>query len=199
MARSQRTERVSDGRGNMSFGHGLRHRQCGRAEWNTRPIERAQPDSPCRRHGTTGSTRGYMGDPEPQPRFDRTRLLVSNRLDKCCTCVHYSGMQPPRDTIIDRAKLVQYLLGPRLTDDKSRYLASAGFTQSNPNQLEDAIRQLASIAETHEDGVNEYGIFWRTEGLLTGPVADLPVVLIWLEWFVDGSVHFVTLKPPRRR
>jgi len=70
-------------------------------------------------------------------------------------------MQLPRDTIIDRAKLVQYLLVPRLTDDKSRYLASAGFTQSNPNQLEDAIRQLASIAETHEDGVNEYGIFWR--------------------------------------
>jgi len=140
-----------------------------------------------------------MGDSEPQSRFDPTRLQVSNRLDKCYTCVHYCGMRLPRDTIIDRAKLVQYLLAPRLTDDKSRYLASAGFTQSNPTQLEDAIRQLASTAETHEDGVNEYGIFWRTEGLLAGPVAELPVVLIWLEWFVDGSVHFVTLKPPRRR
>ena len=26
---------------------------------------------------------------------------------------------------------------------------------------------------------------------------DLPVVLIWLQWAIDGSVHFVTLKPKK--
>jgi len=28
-------------------------RRCGQADWNTQPIERARPDSPCRRHGAT--------------------------------------------------------------------------------------------------------------------------------------------------
>jgi hypothetical protein len=26
---------------------------------------------------------------------------------------------------------------------------------------------------------------------------ELPVVLIWLQWAIDGSVHFVTLKPKK--
>ena len=84
-------------------------------------------------------------------------------------------------------------------DDKSKYLASAGFTLENPEALEAAIRDLASTSESHEDGINEYGVFWRTEGLLKGPLRTLPVVLIWLQWTVDGTVRFVTLKPQRVR
>jgi hypothetical protein len=45
--------------------------------------------------------------------------------------------------------------------------------------------------------MNDYGVFWRTEGSLSGPIAELPVVLIWLQWAIDGSVHFVTLKPKK--
>jgi hypothetical protein len=108
-------------------------------------------------------------------------------------------MRLPGNATIDRPKLLDYLLIPRPADDKSKYLATAGFTRSNPDRLEEAIRELAASAESHEDGVNEYGIFWRTEGSLTGPTVELPVVLIWLERFVDGSICFVTLKPPRRR
>lgn len=83
-------------------------------------------------------------------------------------------------------------------DDKSKYLSSAGFTLRAADQLEEAIRELARSAESNEDGRNDYGVFWRTEGNLLGPVAKLPVVLIWLQWFADGSFHFVTLKPKRR-
>ena len=107
-------------------------------------------------------------------------------------------MRLPHSVIVDRSKLLHYLLIQRPADDKSRYLAAAGFTRSNPDRREDAIRELATTEESHEDGVNEYGIFWRTEGSLIGPMAELPVVLIWLERFVDGSICFVTLKPPRR-
>ena len=108
-------------------------------------------------------------------------------------------MRLPRDVIIDRIKLLDYLLTFRPTDDKSKGLGSAGFRRSAADRLEAAIRELASMAESHEDGVNEYGVFWRTEGSLVGPAAELPVVLIWLQWFLDGSIRFVTLKPPRRQ
>ena len=36
------------------------------------------------------------------------------------------------EIIIPEAKLTQYLLVPRQEDDKSKFLAQAGFTQANP-------------------------------------------------------------------
>ena len=103
----------------------------------------------------------------------------------------------PKDLVVAREKLQLYLLVRRAWDDKSKYLGAAGFTLSNPALLEDAIRQLASSVESRQDGMNDYGVFWRTEGSLSGPIAELPVVLIWLQWAIDGSVHFVTLKPKK--
>jgi hypothetical protein len=107
-------------------------------------------------------------------------------------------MRLPQSVVVRREKLLQYLLVPRPTDDKSNFLLLGGFSRSNPDRLEEAILKLARIAESYEDGKNEYGVFWRTEGNLVGPIAQLPVVLIWLQWFADGSFHFVTLKPKRR-
>ena len=107
-------------------------------------------------------------------------------------------MRLPKNLVVRREKLQQYLLVPRPTDDKSKYLSSAGFTLRTAGRLEEAILELARTAESKEDGRNDYGVFWRTEGNLLGPVAELPVVLIWLQWFADGSFHFVTLKPKRR-
>ena len=100
--------------------------------------------------------------------------------------------------VVRREKLLQYLLVPRPTDDKSKYLSSAGFTVRTASKLEEAILELARTAESTEDGRNEYGVFWRTKGILIGPTAQLPVVLIWLQCFADGSFQFVTLKPMRR-
>jgi hypothetical protein len=62
-----------------------------------------------------------------------------------------------------------------------------------------AIRRLTVGAEATEDGTNEYGIFYRLEGILVGPNGhELRVVTIWLRWHTDGSLHFVTLKPGRK-
>jgi hypothetical protein len=47
----------------------------------------------------------------------------------------------PSDALIVREKLTHYLLVHRVKDDKSRYLASGGFDQSNPEALEAAIRR----------------------------------------------------------
>jgi len=106
----------------------------------------------------------------------------------------------PSDAIIPMEKLTAYLLVPREWDDKSKFLAFAGFTRDNPHLLLAAIRELAATAEAVEDGRSEYGVFLRTEGLLTGPNGrDLAVVTIWLQAWSDGQTRFVTLKPRKEK
>jgi hypothetical protein len=97
-------------------------------------------------------------------------------------------------------KLTAYLLVPRDWDDKSKFLASAGFTRDNPHLLLTAVRELAATAEAVEDGQNEYGVFLRAEGALTGPNGrTLSVVTVWLESLKDGRTRFVTLKPRKEK
>jgi hypothetical protein len=109
-------------------------------------------------------------------------------------------MRIPEDAIISEEKLTRYLLAPRLRDDKSGFLGQAGFSLNKAEELERALRKLASEAESEENGRNEYGRFLRTEGELTGPTGRrIGVVLIWLQWFADGSVHLVTVKPRKER
>lgn len=97
-------------------------------------------------------------------------------------------------------KLLDYLLVPRPWDDKSKYLARAGFTQDNPDKLLAALRDLVADVEAQPDGGNIYGEFLRVEGDLKGANGwKLPVVTIWLRWQVDGQVRFVTLKPKKEK
>ncbi len=107
-------------------------------------------------------------------------------------------MRIPDDAVIPEEKLSRYLLIPRIRDDKSKFLAQAGFTQENSEALLAALRLLASSAEAVEDGTNEYGTFYRVEGELQGAnERNLAVVTIWLRWDLDSSFHFVTLKPQK--
>lgn len=105
-------------------------------------------------------------------------------------------MRIPPDATIQMEKLTAYLLVAREWDDKSKFLGQAGFTRENPHLLLAAIRELAATAEAVEDGRNEYGVFLRAEGTLTGPNGRaLRVATIWLESWTDRQVRFVTLKP----
>lgn len=106
-------------------------------------------------------------------------------------------MKIPATAVIAQEKLTQYLLVPRPWDDKSKFLGRVGFAIDNADSLEAAIRELASRVDASEDGENVYGTFWRSEGELIGPSGTSQVVLIWLQWAVDGTFHFVTLKPLR--
>lgn len=107
-------------------------------------------------------------------------------------------MQLPSDSIIPEDKITRYLLVPRIKDDKSKFLAQAGFTQENPEELLLAIRQLAATNEAIEDNTNEYGTFYIVEGNLQGiNDRDLAVVTIWLQSKHDGNFRFITLKPKK--
>jgi hypothetical protein len=109
-------------------------------------------------------------------------------------------MRIPLDAVIPLEKLSAYLLTAREWDDKSKFLAQAGFTRENPHLLLAAIRELAAKAEAVEDRESEYGVFLRADGLLTGPNGrTLAVVTIWLRSRADSRTRFVTLKPRREK
>lgn len=106
-------------------------------------------------------------------------------------------MKIPPDAVIPPEKLARYLLVPRPKNDKSRFLAQAGFTLTNPGALEAAIRLLIVDNEAVLERRNEYGAFYQVKGNLKGPDGILTVVTIWLLQDVNGEFRFVTLKPAR--
>ena len=106
-------------------------------------------------------------------------------------------MKIPTDRlVIPAAKLTHYLLVERDEDDKSKFLAQAGFTLENPAALENAIRQLAARTEAEADRTNEFGVYYQIKGDLSGPNGyNLAVITVWLDDTQLGMVRFITLKP----
>ena len=105
-------------------------------------------------------------------------------------------MRIPEDLIIPDAKITQYLLVFKKRNDKSRFLAQAGFTQENPEDLTLAIQKQAIDREAIEEKSNEYGTFYQVQGELIGVNnISLSVVTVWLQRQIDGKFQFVTLKP----
>jgi len=106
----------------------------------------------------------------------------------------------PHGAIIPDAKISNYLLKYRDKDDKSKFLAQAGFTQDNPEKLKFAILQLMETVDPIEDITNEYGTFYRIEGELIGVnQRNLSVVTVWLKRKIDNQFQFVTLKPKKEK
>ena len=61
------------------------------------------------------------------------------------------SVQIPEDAIIPVAKLTCYLLIERDRNDKSKFLAQAGFTLDNYEALKNALRRLALSTKAVED------------------------------------------------
>jgi hypothetical protein len=106
-------------------------------------------------------------------------------------------MKIAEDAIIPKEKLTHYLLLSRQKNDKSRFLARAGFTRENPDMLDRAIRQLLAENDAMPDRHNEYGAFYLVEGELKGPSRTLVVITVWLLPANRDRYRFVTLKPAR--
>lgn len=103
---------------------------------------------------------------------------------------------PAEEAIIPREKLTKYLLVPQVRNDKSKFLAQAGFTQDNPDMLETAIRHILAENEAIQDREDEYGISYRVSGSLVGlDDRALAVITVWMYGTKEQNYRFITLKP----
>ncbi len=102
------------------------------------------------------------------------------------------------DTFIARRKISDYLLVSRPEDDKSGFLAGAGYIPETTDRLLADLRTqlLPHEAKFLERG--EYGTKYEIRGKLTGPNGrTLRVVSIWMVEHAGGKSKFVTLYPEK--
>jgi hypothetical protein len=101
-----------------------------------------------------------------------------------------------QDAIIAKEKLTNYLLVPLPKDDKSKFLAQAGYTLDNWQQLEQDLRTkvLTQPAEPIEDTPfgKKYLIWAR---FLGANGVELNILTIWM--VTNGTTKFVTLVPDK--
>ncbi len=78
-------------------------------------------------------------------------------------------MKLPPDSVISDRKLKEYLLSPRVEDDKSRFLAIAGYTPSHWSELEADLRDLIGAKDADLTRSTVYGDMYEVKGSLVGP------------------------------
>jgi hypothetical protein len=106
----------------------------------------------------------------------------------------------PTDSVIAPEKLTNYLLVRQARGDKSAFLAQAGYTTANPEQLlHDLRRQVLS-----QDAVllqrTKFGEFYEIRALHTGPNRNtLRIRSIWMKEHLSGVTKFITLVPSRKK
>ncbi|MGH8064018.1 MAG: DUF6883 domain-containing protein [Candidatus Entotheonellia bacterium] len=107
-------------------------------------------------------------------------------------------MKLPEVIVITQDKLLRYLLLPQEENDKSRFLASAGYTLANWELLEHNLRQFAETYEVSDREISPYGVKYEVHGTLNGPNGRmLHVVTVWITLEATGETRFVTLFPRR--
>ena len=105
-------------------------------------------------------------------------------------------MKLSQDAIIAEAKLTNYLLVPKKRNDKSQWLATAGYTLENWQELEEDLRKqiLPLNAVLTEETV--YGKVYEITGFLQGPNERmLAVRTIWMDELETSKIKFITLMP----
>jgi hypothetical protein len=105
-------------------------------------------------------------------------------------------MKLPQDAVIPRKKISNYLLEWRPENDKSQFLARAGYTVGQAEQLAIDIRQQLLALDAEFAETTEYGDLYRIAGTLTGPNGQtLRVVSIWMIESGTNITKFITLYP----
>jgi hypothetical protein len=105
----------------------------------------------------------------------------------------------PQDALISDEKLVKYLLAPRRRNDKSRWLAQAGYTLENWPILKDDIRKEVLPKDASLIESTNYGKMYEIRARLTGPNGKtLPIRTIWMIETATDTTKFITMYPDKR-
>lgn len=107
-------------------------------------------------------------------------------------------MKLSANTIIAPEKLTQYLLVLRRRNDKSRWLAQAGYTRKNWQLLEKDLRAQILLHEATSTESTPYGQMHEIKGELTGPNGKtLAICTIWMTEVASKKTKFITLYPDK--
>lgn len=107
-------------------------------------------------------------------------------------------MKLPQDAVISERKIKEYLLTPRVEDDKSGFLALAGYSLQTWRQLEADLRCQIEERDALLIQTTRYGEMYQIKGQLTGPNGKvLDVITVWVRLHATGETRFVTLIPDK--
>lgn len=107
-------------------------------------------------------------------------------------------MNLSRHATIAKSKLSDYLLRWRPENDKSGFLAKAGYTQRDADCLERDIREQLLSHDAKFESNTEYGDVFSVTGSLTGPNGNrISVISIWMVESTTGETKFITLYPAK--
>jgi len=94
--------------------------------------------------------------------------------------------------------VANYLLRPRPENDKSQFLALAGYTPAHADQLVTDIREQLLPLNAEFQETTEYGDKYRIADTLKGPNGrGLDIVSIWMTESATGTTKFITLHPAK--
>jgi Domain of unknown function (DUF6883) len=109
-------------------------------------------------------------------------------------------MKLPEDTLIAYDKLTQYLLISKRRNDKSQWLAKAGYTLENWQVLETDLRNQILTIDATPIEKTKYGQMFEISGKLVGPKGNsLSVITIWMTEIEKKTTKFITMYPDKRR
>ena len=109
-------------------------------------------------------------------------------------------MKLPENTLIAHEKLTQYLLVLKKRNDKSQWLAQAGYTIENWQLLENDLRAQLLPLDAIPTESTKYGQMYEIRGRLTGPNGkSLSVRTVWMKETATGNTKFITMYPDKRK
>ena len=107
-------------------------------------------------------------------------------------------MKLPENAIITREKITDYLLKWQPDNDKSKFLARAGYSSDNWQRLLEDIRTQILPTEAELMRKTAYGDLFRIRGKLLGPNGvSLRVITVWMAEYASRQTKFITLFPDK--
>ncbi len=104
----------------------------------------------------------------------------------------------PQDAMISDEKLAKYLLAPRKRNDKSKWLAQAGYFPETWALLKDDLRNQVLPKDAVLVESTEYGRMYEIRAKLKGPNGKtLPVCTIWMVEKAANITKFITMYPDK--
>ena len=116
------------------------------------------------------------------------------------SCAANGQVRLPENTQISDEKLTKYLLAPRKRNDKSNWLAQAGYLLENWSILRDDLKRQVLPNDALLVETTDYGTMYEIRANLRGPNGKtLPVCTIWMVGTADDVARFITMYPDRKR